>query len=140
MPAETPSWSARPAPKARPAIASAAAPAGTLRATTTMRAARAEERARTEALRTQVDELNAALVVANAEAARALAQEQARVDRFSDRVDTMQRDLDAARTTWWRQSGGQTRLTRTDAPRPTGARRGGVGPGRSRKAGRCAPC
>jgi chromosome segregation ATPase len=107
VPTEPPSWSTRPAPasalrttptlKARPATASVSAPAGTLRATTTMRAARAEERARVEALQTQVDELNAALVVANAEAARALAQEQARADRLSDRVDAMQRDLDAAR-------------------------------------------
>ena len=90
VPAEPPSWSTRPAsalgttpaPKARPAAASAAA-SGTLRATTTMRAARAEERARVDALRAQVDELNAALVVANAEAARALAQNQARADRLS---------------------------------------------------------
>ena len=56
---------------------------GTLRATTTMRAAlplkatnaraeRAEERARADALRAQIDELNAALTVARAEAERAL--------------------------------------------------------------------
>ena len=80
----------------------------TLRATTTMRAAlplkatnarveRAEERARTDALRAQIDELNAALVVANAEAERTLTQEQVRADRWSDRVDAVQRDLDAAR-------------------------------------------
>jgi hypothetical protein len=60
--------------KARPAIASAVASAGTLRATTTMRAAlplkatntraeRAEERAMVKALRAQIDELNAEMVV-----------------------------------------------------------------------------
>src|SRR4051812_25605778 len=78
VPAEPASWSERPAPtlalrtasapKARPATPSATAPAGTLRATTTMRAAlpvkamnpravRAEERARSNALRAQIDEL-----------------------------------------------------------------------------------
>jgi hypothetical protein len=106
VPAEPPSWSTRPAPasalrttpvpKARPAAASAAA-SGTLHATTAMRAARFEERARADALRAQIDELNAALVVARAEAERALAQEHVRADRLSDRVDAVQRDLDAAR-------------------------------------------
>ena len=67
--------------------ASAAAPAGTLRATTPMRTAmplkvtnaraeRAEERARANALRVQIDELKAALAVANAEANQALTEER----------------------------------------------------------------
>ncbi len=100
--AEPPSWSTRPAPastlrtapapKACPVTASAAAPAGTLRATTPMRAAlplkatnaraeRAEERARANTLRAQIDELNAALAVANAEADRTLTEERQRADR-----------------------------------------------------------
>jgi hypothetical protein len=83
-------------PKARPAAASAAA-SGTLRATTTMRAARVEERATANALRAQIDELNAEMVVARAEAERAITQEHVRADRLSDRVDAVQRDLDAAR-------------------------------------------
>ena len=62
-----------------------------------MRAARVEERARANALRAQIDELNAALVVARAEAERALTQEHVRADRLSDRVEAVQRDLDAAR-------------------------------------------
>src|SRR5580704_14742161 len=90
VPAEPPSRSARPAPasvlrttpapKAHPAAASAVAPVGTLRATTTMRAAlplkkatntraeRTEERARANALRAHIDELNAEMVMARAEA------------------------------------------------------------------------
>ena len=99
--AESPSWSMRPAsalrttpsPKARPA--SAAAP-GTLRATTTMRAAlplkatnARAERARMDALRAQIDELNAALVVANAEAERALADERQRADRLNEQVKAL---------------------------------------------------
>ena len=85
MPAEPPSWSTRPtpasalrttpAPKAPPATTSAATLTGTLRATTTMRAtlplkatSAREERARANALQAQIDELNAALAVANAEA------------------------------------------------------------------------
>jgi hypothetical protein len=97
-PAEPPSWSTRPAlaaalrtppaPK-RPAAASAATPAGTLRATTTMRAERAEERARANALRTQIDELNAALVVANAEAGRALAAARQRADQLNQQVEAL---------------------------------------------------
>jgi chromosome segregation ATPase len=85
MPAEPPSWSTRPAP--------VAAPAGTLHATTTMRAAlplkatnaraeRAEERARVNALRAQIDELNAALV-----------EERQRADRLSERVETLQTEI-----------------------------------------------
>ena len=75
VPAKPPSWSTR------------AAPAGTLRATTTMRAAlplkepnaradRAEERAMVKALRAQIDELNAEMAVASAEADRVLAEER----------------------------------------------------------------
>ena len=62
---------------------------GTLRATTTMRAARVEERARVDALRAQIDELNAALVVANTEADRALAEERQRADRLNEQVQTL---------------------------------------------------
>ena len=112
--AEPPSWSTRPAPasalrttpapKARPATASAAAPAGTLRATTTMRAAlplkatnaraeRAEERARANALRAQIDELNAELVVARAEADRALAEERQRADRLNEQVEALSAEV-----------------------------------------------
>ena len=114
VPAEPPSWSTRPAPastlrttpasKARPATASAAALEGTLRATTTMRAAlplkatnaraeRAEERARANALRAQIDELNAEMVVARAEADRALAEERQRADRLSERVEALSAEV-----------------------------------------------
>ena len=114
VPAEPPSWSTRPAPasalrttpapKARPAAASAAAPAGTLRATTTMRAAlplkatnaraeRAEERARANALRAQIDELNAEMVVARAEADRALAEERQRADRLNEQVEALSAEV-----------------------------------------------
>ena len=114
VPAEPPSWSTRPAPasalrtppatKARPAAASAAAPAATLRATTTMRAAlplkatnaraeRAEERARVNALRAQIDELNAEMVVARAEADRALAEERQRADRLNEQVEALSAEV-----------------------------------------------
>jgi hypothetical protein len=112
VPAEPPSWTTRPAPasalrttpppKAPPAAASAAAPAGTLRATTTMRAAlplkatrteRAEERARTNALRAQIDELNAELVVARAEADRVVAEERQRVDRLKEQVEALSAEV-----------------------------------------------
>jgi chromosome segregation ATPase len=114
VPAEPPSWSTRPAPasalrttpasKARLAAASAAAPEGTLRATTTMRTAlplkatnaraeRAEERARANALRAQIDELNAEMAMARAEADRALAEERQRAHRLSERVDTLQTEI-----------------------------------------------
>jgi hypothetical protein len=107
VPAEPPSWSTRPAPalalrttpapKARPATTSAAAPAGTLRATTTMRAAlplkapnaraeRAEERAKANALRAQIDDLNAELVVMRAEE---LAEERLRADRLGEQVEAL---------------------------------------------------
>ena len=117
VPAEPPSWSTRPAPastlratlasKARPAAASAAASAGTLHATTTMRAAlplkatnaraeRAEERARTNALRAQIDGLNAEMVVARAAADRALAEERQRADRLSERVEALSAEVSRA--------------------------------------------
>jgi DNA repair exonuclease SbcCD ATPase subunit len=111
--AEPPSWSTRPAPaalrtapapKACPVTASAAAPAGTLRATTPMRAAlplkatnaraeRAEERARANTLRAQIDELNAALAVANAEADRALTEERQRADRLNEQVEALSAEV-----------------------------------------------
>jgi DNA repair exonuclease SbcCD ATPase subunit len=112
--AEPPSWSTRPvpvsalritpAPKARPATASAATPAGTLRTTTPMRAAlplkatnaraeRAEERARTNTLRTQIDELNAALAVASAEAERTLTEERQRADRLNKQVEALSAEV-----------------------------------------------
>ena len=114
VPAEPPSWSTRPAPastlrttrasKARHCADSAVAPAGTLRATTTMRAAlplkainareeRTEERARANALRAQIDELNAEMVVARAEADRALAEERQRADRLSERVEALSAEV-----------------------------------------------
>jgi hypothetical protein len=109
--AEPPPWSTRPAPasalrttpapKACPVTASAAAPAGTLRATTPMRAAlplkatnsRAEERARVNALRAQIDELNAEMIVARAEADRALAEERQRVGRLNKQVDALSAEV-----------------------------------------------
>ncbi len=112
--AEPPSWSTRPAPasalrttpapKACPVTASAAAPAGTLRATTPMRAAlplkatnarteRAEERARANALRVQIDELNAEMVVARAGADRALAEERQRAHRLNERVEALSTEV-----------------------------------------------
>ncbi|HEY2638351.1 MAG TPA: hypothetical protein VGI66_00505 [Streptosporangiaceae bacterium] len=80
------------------------APAGTLRATTSMRAAlplkatnaraeRAEERARVNALRAQIDELNAEMVVVRAEADRALAEERQRADRLSERVEALSAEV-----------------------------------------------
>jgi chromosome segregation ATPase len=93
-----------PAPKARPAAASAAAPVGTLRATTTMRAAlplkatntraeRTEERARVNALRAHIDELNAEMVMARAEADRALAEERQRADRLNEQVEALSAEV-----------------------------------------------
>ena len=93
-----------PASKACPVSASAAAPAGTLRATTPMRAAmplkvtnvraeRAEERARANALRVQIDELKAALAVANVEANRALAEERQRADRLNEQVEALSAEV-----------------------------------------------
>ena len=88
VPAKPPSWSTR------------AAPAGTLRATTTMRAAlplkepnaradRAEERAMVKALRAQIDELNAEMAVASAEADRVLAEERQRADRLNKQMEAL---------------------------------------------------
>jgi hypothetical protein len=112
--AEPPSWSTRPAPasalrttpapKACSVTASAAAPAGTLRATMPMRAAlplkatnaraeRAEERARANTLRAQIDELNAALAVANAEADRTLTEERQRADRLNEQVEALSAEI-----------------------------------------------
>jgi hypothetical protein len=112
--AEPPSWSTRPAPasalrtepapKACPITASAAAPGGTLRATTPMRAAlplkatnaraeRAEERARANTLRAQIDELNAALAVANADADRALTEERQRADQLNEQVAALSAEV-----------------------------------------------
>ncbi len=93
-----------PTPKACPVTASAAAPAGTLRATPPMRAAlplkatnaraeRAEERARANTLRAQIDELNAALAVANAEADRALTEERQRADRLNEQVEALSAEV-----------------------------------------------
>src|ERR1700722_10360643 len=114
VPAEPPSWSTRPAPasalrtppapKARPAAASAAAPAATLRATTTMRAAlpskatnaraeRAEERARANALRAQIGELNAEMVVARTEADRVVAEERQRADQLNEQVEALSAEV-----------------------------------------------
>jgi hypothetical protein len=72
-------------------------PAGTLRATTTMRADRAEERARANALRAQIDELNADMVVMRAEADRALAEERLRADRLSERVEALSAEVVGAK-------------------------------------------
>jgi hypothetical protein len=112
--AELPSWSTRPAPasalrtapapKASPGTASVAAPAGTLRATIPMRAAlplnamnaraeRAEERARANMLRAQIDELNAALAVANAEAERVLTEERQRADWLNKQVEALSAEV-----------------------------------------------
>ena len=93
-----------PAPKACPVTASTAAPEGTLRATTSMRAAlplkatntraeRAEERARANTLRAQIDELNAALAVANAAAEQALTEERQRADRLNEQVEALSAEV-----------------------------------------------
>ena len=76
-------------------------PAGTLRATTTMRplkatnarAERAEERAMVKALRAQIDELKAEMVVAVAEAERALAEERQRADRLNKQVEALSAEV-----------------------------------------------
>jgi chromosome segregation ATPase len=79
-------------------------PSGTLRATTTMRAAlplkatnargeRAEERAMVKALRAQIDELNAEMAVASAEAERAVAAERQRADRLNKQVETLSAEV-----------------------------------------------
>jgi hypothetical protein len=58
-----------------------------------MRAARAEERATANALLAQIDELNTALVVANAEAERALAEERQRADRLNEQVEALSAEV-----------------------------------------------
>ena len=60
---------------------------------TNARAERAEERARANALRAQIDELNAELVVANAEAERALAEERQRADRLNKQVEALSAEV-----------------------------------------------
>ena len=84
-------------------------PSGTLRATTTMRASlplkattntradRAEERAMVKALRAQLDELKAAMVVASAEAERALVGERQRADRLNKQVEALSAEVVGAK-------------------------------------------
>jgi hypothetical protein len=60
---------------------------------TNARAERAEERARANALRAQIDELNAELVVVRAEADRALAEERQRVDRLNEQVEALSAEV-----------------------------------------------
>jgi ribosome-binding ATPase YchF (GTP1/OBG family) len=60
---------------------------------TNARAERAEERARTNALRAQIDELNAEMVVARAEADRALAEERQRADRLNEQVEALSAEV-----------------------------------------------
>jgi colicin import membrane protein len=77
---------------------------GTLRATTTMHAAlplkgtnlrveRAEERARANALQAQIDDLNAEMAVARAEADRAVAEERLRADQLSKQVEALSAEV-----------------------------------------------
>ena len=56
---------------------------------TNARADRAEERAMVKALRAQIDELNAEMAVASAEAERALAEERQRADRLNKQVEAL---------------------------------------------------
>jgi hypothetical protein len=56
---------------------------------TNARSERAEDRARANRLRAQIDELNAALAVANAEAERALTEERQRADRLNEQVEAL---------------------------------------------------
>ena len=84
-------------------------PSGTLRATTAMRASlplkattntradRAEERAMVKALRAQIDELNAEMAVASAEAERALAEERQRADRLNKQVEALSAEVEGAK-------------------------------------------
>ena len=60
---------------------------------TNARAERAEERARANTLRAQIDELNAALAVANAEAERALTEERQRADRLNKPVEALSAEV-----------------------------------------------
>ena len=57
------------------------------------RAERAVERARENALRAQIDELNAEMVVARAEADRALAEERQRVDRLNEQMEALSAEV-----------------------------------------------
>ena len=56
---------------------------------TNARTDRAEERARTNTLRAQIDELNAALAMAHAAADRALTEERQRADRLNEQVEAL---------------------------------------------------
>jgi chromosome segregation ATPase len=60
---------------------------------TNARSERAEERARANRLRAQIDELNAALAVAHAEADRALAEERQRADRLNEQVEALSAEV-----------------------------------------------
>ena len=60
---------------------------------TNARAERAEDRARANALRAQIDELNAEMVVARAEADRALAEERQRADRLNEQVEALSAEV-----------------------------------------------
>jgi hypothetical protein len=63
-----------------------------LKATNT-RAERAEERATVNALRAQIDQLTAEMVVVRAEADRALAEERQRADRLNEQVEALWADV-----------------------------------------------
>jgi hypothetical protein len=67
-----------------------------LKATNT-RAERAEERAMVKALRAQIDEMNAALLVARAEADQALAEERLRADRLNKQVEALSAEVGRAK-------------------------------------------
>jgi hypothetical protein len=56
-------------------------------------AALADERAKADALRAQIDELNAEMVVARAGVDRALAEERQRADRLSDQVEALSAEV-----------------------------------------------
>jgi len=94
---------------------------------TNARAERAEERARANALRAQIDELNAALVVANAKAERALAEERQRADRLNEQVKALtaevvraEKQAEAAVGRAERaEAGGDAERARADALRTT---------------------
>ena len=60
---------------------------------TNARAERAEGRARANALLAQIDELNAEMVVARAEADWALAEERQRVDRLNEQVEALSAEV-----------------------------------------------
>jgi predicted nucleic acid-binding Zn-ribbon protein len=60
---------------------------------TNARTERAEERARANALRVQIDELNAEMVVARAGADRALAEERQRAHRLNEQVEALSTEV-----------------------------------------------